>query len=290
MAKRTCSLPECSRPFVAKGLCTMHYQRQKKHGDPGITSSVRPGGICRIEGCGAPHVARGWCSKHYNRWQRDEGTGRPRCAVQACEKPALKRGWCDMHYGRWQKHGDPEKVIVKTRGVCAFSRCERLASAHGLCESHNRQRADGKPLVEIRAWRSQSDRNDAGQKLCRSCLGWLPEEEFGRSARHTDGLSAICRRCGTDKHRLANYGLTPEQYDLMLAGQAGGCAICGETCSSGRRLAVDHDHACCPDPAKSCGKCIRGLLCGSCNQGVGKFRDNPGRLRAAADYLERARG
>src|SRR5204863_8159481 len=98
----------------------------------------------------------------------------------------------------------------------------------------------------------------------------------------------LCRKCGRDKHRLENYGMTWEQYQELLAEQGGGCALCGQQCSSGRLLAVDHDHACCPG-MKSCGKCVRGLLCGDCNHGLGKFEDSPERLRAAAAYVERHR-
>jgi hypothetical protein len=37
-------------------------------------------------------------------------------------------------------------------------------------------------------------------------------------------------------------------------------------------------------------KQVRRLLCDNCNTGLGLFGDDPGRLRTAADYLERARG
>lgn len=80
------------------------------------------------------------------------------------------------------------------------------------------------------------------------------------------------------------YGLTVEEYDAMLEAQGGVCAICGEKCSAGRRLSVDHSHACCPGP-KSCGACVRALLCMNCNQGIGKLKDNPDLLEAAAEYL-----
>lgn len=76
------------------------------------------------------------------------------------------------------------------------------------------------------------------------------------------------------------YGITVEQYDAMLAAQGGGCAICGDPPDgvgrAGVRLHVDHCHAT---------NRVRGLLCNSCNNGLGRFRDRPELLRAAAAYL-----
>jgi hypothetical protein len=46
------------------------------------------------------------------------------------------------------------------------------------------------------------------------------------------------------------------------------------------RLNVDHCHV--------TGK-VRGILCNSCNNGLGRFRDNPDLLLKAADYLQQAR-
>jgi hypothetical protein len=89
---------------------------------------------------------------------------------------------------------------------------------------------------------------------------------------------------------LKRYGVTFEQYDELLAQQGGGCAICGGTTPYGRgRFHVDHDHTCCPGQY-SCGKCVRGLLCGRCNPGLGAFQDSPSLLLAAAAYLAARKG
>jgi hypothetical protein len=70
------------------------------------------------------------------------------------------------------------------------------------------------------------------------------------------------------------YGITLEDYDARLALQKGVCAICKQPDS--QALSVDHDHKT---------KRIRGLLCGSCNLGLGSFRDDKTRLKAAILYL-----
>lgn len=83
---------------------------------------------------------------------------------------------------------------------------------------------------------------------------------------------------GQRRRRLASHGLTPDAYDRMLEDQGGGCAICGTT-DTGRRtgvFAIDHDHR--------TGR-VRGLLCSSCNNGLGRFGDDPDRLERAAQYL-----
>jgi hypothetical protein len=83
-----------------------------------------------------------------------------------------------------------------------------------------------------------------------------------------------------------NHGITVEQFDAMLESQGGVCAICGTDEPGGKgAFHVDHDHACCPG-RRSCGECIRGLLCAPCNVGLGSLRDDLEVIAAALDYLK----
>lgn len=81
------------------------------------------------------------------------------------------------------------------------------------------------------------------------------------------------------KQQISLYGLTVEQYDAMLLEQKGVCAICGkqEALSSKGVLSIDHDH--------NSGK-VRGLLCDTCNRGLGHFYDNVSLLHNAIKYLK----
>ena len=76
-----------------------------------------------------------------------------------------------------------------------------------------------------------------------------------------------------------SYGITIEEYDVMLAQQDYKCAICNTDKPTGKWkvFAVDHCHV--------TGE-VRGLLCNECNRGMGLLRDNADLLRKAADYLD----
>lgn len=68
---------------------------------------------------------------------------------------------------------------------------------------------------------------------------------------------------------LRRYGITPEQFQTMWDNQNGCCAMCFKPFKSVSDAAIDHDHDCCPESCRSCGKCIRGLLHSVCNQKLG---------------------
>lgn len=119
-----------------------------------------------------------------------------------------------------------------------------------------------------------------GTKWCKRCaefreLGEFPVRKDSRKP------ATYCRPCqsayNTERRLRLMFGMTWDDYELLLVCQDYRCAIC-----RGRPrkniLAVDHDH--------KTGE-IRGLLCSRCNHRLlGSANDDPQRLRAAADYLE----
>jgi hypothetical protein len=87
------------------------------------------------------------------------------------------------------------------------------------------------------------------------------------------------------RRRAKVYGLTAEDYQILLAEQDYKCAWCRRPVrKDGRRLAVDHDHSCCPGHL-SCGECVRGLLCWTCNKAVHHLGDAPETVERGAAYL-----
>lgn len=129
-----------------------------------------------------------------------------------------------------------------------------------------------------------------GQAWCGACQAFKRVEQFGKATNRRSGLSARCRACTSARNHgtrtEAVYGITLEEYEALLTAQGGVCFIC-RTKPRKVRLAVDHDHRCCPK-GKSCGRCVRGLLCKRCNRNLlGSAHDDTAILRRAIEYLDR---
>ena len=103
-------------------------------------------------------------------------------------------------------------------------------------------------------------------KNCAKCRSRRPFSEFYKDLRASDGLYSSCRSCHKLTVTTRKFGVSRELYLLMRENQGGLCAICDKE----THLEVDHDHGCCPG-RKSCGDCLRLLLCHSCNSNLSMF-------------------
>lgn len=147
----------------------------------------------------------------------------------------------------------------------------RKHEAHGMCKScYNRRYKNTK---------EQHRRNNARWRERHYDVVLAQERKSARKRYATAEGKSAARLW----HLRSKFGISGEDYNLLLASQNGVCAICGQPETAKRNgvvkfLAVDHNH--------KTGK-IRGLLCQKCNTMVGHSDDNAERLKDAAAYLEK---
>lgn len=131
--------------------------------------------------------------------------------------------------------------------------------------------------------------------LCKNRLHPWDESnvKFYKGTFRCMACRAVTERTSPERNRKARlkrmYSMTPEQFSLMLERAENCCESCGDPFTEERKPHIDHDHACCPTRI-SCGECVRGVLCGPCNQGMGNFKDDAERLLKAVEYLEHRNG
>ena len=128
---------------------------------------------------------------------------------------------------------------------------------------------------------------DSPFKICTLCGQEKPVEDFHKAHKGACGRKSICKQCESARRDpihsrrslLKNkYGLTLEDYDIMLVAQDGKCFWCGsDSPGDGENyFHIDHDH--------DSGKVIC-LSCASCNTGRGYFRDSKHMAAVAARWL-----
>ncbi len=104
--------------------------------------------------------------------------------------------------------------------------------------------------------------------------------ESDPSSFHAGGQS-YCKRCQKDavyRHRLAKQGITPEDLARQSNEQDNKCFTCGAHEKLFRR-SLHSDH----NPRTGA---ARKLLCGRCNQVIGRVKDDASLLRTLADYID----
>lgn len=89
-----------------------------------------------------------------------------------------------------------------------------------------------------------------------------------------------------ERHLRERYGVTVDEFNAKLRAQDYECAVCHADFGPDNPGFFDHLHACCPG-RKSCGKCLRDVLCRGCNVSLGNVQDNATTLLGLIQYLTR---
>lgn len=117
-------------------------------------------------------------------------------------------------------------------------------------------------------------------KQCSDCCEVKTLDKYTLNKGSRQGVYSMCKNCRS-RRRTADpiktltaslkysYGLTLLEYISILKQQDNRCYICKVDKPGGRGFwHIDHDRRCCPGQ-RTCGKCIRGILCVRCNLQVG---------------------
>jgi hypothetical protein len=184
------------------------------------------------------------------------------CSFGECARPRYARSLCNAH---WQQDRDGKPLttlLVRTPGrACDVTDCGRPHSRRGKCQTHARRAGD-----------AIAPKNAQNAQNC--------------GVPHCEKLAATVGMCRRHARLVSQYRLTAARIEELYANPH--CGICETTDPGKRDFHIDHDHSCCPGGmAQKCGQCVRGLLCASCNHGLGNFRDDPALLEAAVRYLAR---
>lgn len=174
-----CSVEGCAKLAACRGLCPMHYQRQRRRGDVGTARPERVGhggAVCAVAGCGQPRRKREWCATHYSQWRR-LGEVRPlkkwnpRVPCIVCGEPSgVERRFCTAACrALWTSHGGQ----VPTSVPCA------------VC-GHD---------IDLTVKSKRGYRKHANTRVCRRCR--LDVRKHGMSAAQlADRDGTACGICG----------------------------------------------------------------------------------------------
>jgi hypothetical protein len=172
----------------------------------------------------------------------------PKCIIDSCRSDRIRaRGLCKKHWSYEQY------------GVCINGCIQPAANKKGLCD--NCIKRGGNPPYR---------RNDG---KCNKC-------------GNENLINSRCKVCDTHRKKNENlmrrYGISLKEWNDTLTKQGNSCKICNRW---SKRFVVDHDHSCCKTK-KTCGKCVRGIICENCNRAIGLIDDSTIVLRSMIKYLE----
>lgn len=200
------------------------------------------------------------------------------CKVEDCLNLVTKKqgSLCEVHRYRWEKFKSFDKPIKKSLPDGIVKICE----IHGSLTKdkvHSSFRK-GRNFPQLRCYKCYLETQRKSKKKDR--IENKKELSIKRKAYY---LKTIHKQHANNRKR--RFGITQEQYQLMLDKQNNLCAICKlpETVKRKgkiKKLSIDHCH----ESEKKGIMKIRGLLCLRCNIAFGAFRESIEILQNAIEY------
>lgn len=128
----TCSEAGCGRSVLAKGLCSLHYDRARR---------ANPARKCSMGGCDKQVHGHGLCMNHYLKARRRKAVPHKPCEIAGCERVAEVAGRCVAHHFRIVKYDDPD---FRKRVANGEQTPERKRATAKKCQDNYRKTPHGR--------------------------------------------------------------------------------------------------------------------------------------------------
>lgn len=171
MSPKLCSIDGCGRHHLARGWCSLHYNRWRSNGDPLLSHVCRTGwdGNCRQCGSEGPFYPRETICKKCRNQQRIKAR-KDDIGIHEATKARNRR------YAR-QKHQERREQVIRHYGsvcsCCGEDHSAFLAVDHvdGGGNAHRRELGKGKMVGSstFYRWLIESGFPDGFQVLCHNC-------------------------------------------------------------------------------------------------------------------------
>ena len=113
-----------------------------------------------------------------------------------------------------------------------------------------------------------------GRKDCKECKNAAARKKWAENIE----ASSRYKKRARERAKERRYGITQDEFDIMLVNQNNKCKLCNNTFKNSKDTHIDHCHS---------SSKVRGLLCSSCNIALGQFNDNLDILDNAIKYLQK---
>lgn len=143
-----------------------------------------------------------------------------------------------------------------------------------ILKERNKQRyKDNRELILSKNREYQKRNKEQIYKQGRTYYGQNKDKILGKQKEYRKNHKELFKVKDFKKHCRLNYKLTDQQILYIMENRSGYCPICNKYCEV---LCVDHDH----NTMK-----FRGLICDTCNKGIGLLKEDIDIYASAIVYL-----